>query len=168
MAATALKERTDAALRKSVEITTDNQSRSKALITAGAVLVRVRKYQEGAAMFAEGAAGQTNESQLMRSSTAFAKTHPYESLGIVPTDPRSVVQHIYGQMLSGRLTLEEYKSLLYDGFQDSSLDQGQFRQMMSGLKAQLSGADLPLLTVCSRKDLHLGPDRRLVVVQAFE
>src|SRR5439155_3023549 len=51
LAAIALQEGTDAALKRSLEITTDNQERSKVLVTAGAVLVHLRKYSEGAAMF---------------------------------------------------------------------------------------------------------------------
>jgi tetratricopeptide (TPR) repeat protein len=149
LAAVALREGNDAALKKSLEITTDDQARSKALVTAGAVLIRVRKYMEGAAMFAEGARGQNNESQIMRSSAIFAKTKPYEDLKIEQADPRRVVQQVFGDMLSGRLTLEEFKSLLYDSAQNSeeALDQKKFQQMMSTLKSQLGSASLPLVTV---------------------
>lgn len=148
LAAIAVQQGTDAALKKSLEITTDDQTRSKALVTAGAVLVRVRKYVEGAAMFAEGSRGQSNESQLMRSSAIFAKTRPYEDLKVDQTDPRSVVQQVFGKMLSGRLTLKEYKSLLYEGSQDAleTLDEKQFQQMMATLKSQLEGR-FPLMTI---------------------
>ena len=148
LAAIAVQQGSSAALKKSLEITTDDAERSKALVNAGAVLVRVRKYAEGAAMFAEGARGQNGESQVTRSANLFAKTRPYEELKAESTDPRSVVQQLFGEMLSGRLTLNEYKSLLYEGSQNAleTLDQKQFQQMMATLKFQLEGR-FPLVTV---------------------
>ncbi len=50
LAAMAVQQGSDAALKKSFEITTDDQGRSNALRNSGAVLIRVRKYSEGAAM----------------------------------------------------------------------------------------------------------------------
>ncbi len=149
LAAIALQQGTDAALKKSMEITTDDQGRSKALVTAGMVLVRVRKYAEGAALLAEGARGQSNENQVMRSVALFNKTKPYGELNIDPADPRSVVQQLFGKMLSGNLTIEEFRSLMYADPQDPEepLDQKQFQQMMSKLKAQIGSAGLPLVTV---------------------
>jgi tetratricopeptide (TPR) repeat protein len=149
LAAVAVKQGTDAALRKSLEITSDDEARSQALVTAGAVLVRVRKYAEGAAMFAEAAHGKSNASQIMRSSAIFAKTRPYEELKMDPTDPRSVVQRVFSEMLSGRLTLTEFKSLLYVDSQGSgeAVDEKQFQQTMATLKSQLAGTGLPLLTL---------------------
>ena len=148
LAAIAVRESTDAALKRSLEITTDNQERSKALVTAGAVLVRVRKYSEGAAMLIEGARGQDNESQVMRSAAAFGTTKPYETVKINPSDPRGVVQDLFGKMLSGELTLDECKLLIYHGEQDPDLlDSTQFQQMMSTLKSQIGAAGLPLVTI---------------------
>ena len=79
LSAIALQEGIDAALKRSLEITTDNQERSKALVTAGAVLVRVRKYAEGAAMFIEGAHGQNNESQIMGAPPYTARRSPMKT-----------------------------------------------------------------------------------------
>ncbi len=149
LAAIALQQGTESALKKSLEITTDNQGRGQALVNAGAVLVRVRKYPEGAAMLAEGAHGQSNESQLMRSAALFNKTKPYEDLIVDRTSPRGVAQQLMGDMLSGKLTLEELKALTYDDpkIPNESMDQKQFQQMMSTLKLQVSGAGLPLITL---------------------
>ena len=66
LAAIALQQGTESALKKSLEITTDDHGRAQALLNAGLALVRVRRYQEGAALLVEGARGQTNESQLER------------------------------------------------------------------------------------------------------
>ena len=85
LAALALQQGTPAALQKSLVLTTNDQDRSKALLTAGAVLVRVRKYAEGGALMAEGARGQNNESQLARSAGLFSKTRPYDELKSDPS-----------------------------------------------------------------------------------
>jgi tetratricopeptide (TPR) repeat protein len=149
LAAIALQQGTEAALKKSMEITTDDQGRSNALVTAGAVLVRVRKYAEGAVLFAEGARGQSNESQVMRSATIFNKTKPYEELIMDRADPRGVVQQLYGDLLSEKMTIEEFRSLSYTDsqFPGDPMDQKQLQEMMSLLKLQLGSTGLPPVTV---------------------
>ena len=150
LAAIALLEGSDAALKKSVEITTSNENRSHVLMNAGAVLLRVRKYPEAGAIFAAAAQGQANESQVARSAAIFAKTRPYSELQMDANDPRAVVQQIFGDMLSGRLTLEEMTSLTYVDPQtpDSSMDKEEFKAMMSSLTGQMkAAADLPLATI---------------------
>ena len=143
LAAIAVLQGSDAALKKSLEITTDDQARSKALVTAGVVLVRVRKYAEGAAMYAEGGRGQSNESQLTRSAAIFSKTKPWDETKIDPTDPRSVARRLYGEMLSGNLTLAEYKSLAYIDPLNSPgpAEEKEFELTMSRLKSQMRDTD---------------------------
>jgi tetratricopeptide (TPR) repeat protein len=140
LAATAQLQGVDAALKKSLEITTDDQTRSKVLVTAGAVLLRVRKYSEGAALLAEGAHGQSNESELMRISAMSAKTKPYEELKLDRSDPRAVVQQAFGGLLSGNLTLKEFAPLLY---KEDQVDEKQFEQMASSLRSQAGAFSFP-------------------------
>ena len=149
LAAIAVLQGADAALKKALEITVDDQGRSKSLANAGAVLVRVRKYSEGAALMAEGARGQSNESQIMRSAAIFNKTKSYETVEFAQSDPRRVVAQIFGSLLSGKLTLEEFRSLIYRGLTDSDepFGQKQFQQMMSILKSELSTTALPLIAL---------------------
>jgi tetratricopeptide (TPR) repeat protein len=149
LAATAVLQGNEAAIRKSVEITTDEQARSKALVTAGAVLIRVRKYPEGAAMFAEGARGQSNESQIAQTAALYAKTKPYESLPFEPSDPRRVVQQLFGELISGRLTLQEFEAWLYQGLPDAPElpEPKDFRRGMATFKAQITRSGLPPLTL---------------------
>lgn len=149
LAATAVLQGSDAALKKSLEITTDDEGRGKVLVNAGSVLVRVRKYAEGAALLAEGARGQSNESQIARSVAIFSKTRLYEEMKMDATDPRSVVQQFFGKMLSGNLKIEEYRSLTYADPQnpEETLDPKQFQQMMSRLKLQTGSTGLPLVTI---------------------
>jgi tetratricopeptide (TPR) repeat protein len=149
LAAIAIQQGTDAALKKSLEMTTDDQERSKALTNAGALLVRVRKYAEGATMMAEGARGQNNESQAVRSADLFSKTRPYQEGRFEKTDPREPVQRLFGEMLSGVLTIDQFRSLIYNDAMDPNemLEQKQFDSIMSTLKSQLEGSGLPLVTV---------------------
>jgi tetratricopeptide (TPR) repeat protein len=148
LASIALEQGNDAALKKSLEITTNDQSRSNALANAGAVLVRVRKYAEAAALIAGGARGQSNESQTMRAAALFSKTKPYNEMKLDHSDPRSIVQQMFGEMLSGKLTLNEFKSMVHvDPADAGELDQEQFQSMMSGLKSQAGAVGLPLDTI---------------------
>lgn len=149
LAAIAVLQGSDAALKKSLEITTDDEGRGKVLVNAGSVLVRVRKYAEGAALLAEGARGQSNESQIARSVAIFSKTKPYEEMKMDATDPRSVVQQFFGKMLSGNLKIEQYRSFMYSDPQnpEEPLDPKKFEQMMSTLKLQTGSTGLPLVTI---------------------
>jgi len=149
LAAIALQQGTESALKKSLEITTDNQERSQALVTAGAVLVRVRKYKEGAAMYAEGAHGQDDESQITRSAALFSKTRPYEELIVDRASPLGVAQQLMGEVLSGKLTLEEYRSFIYEDpeFPNDPIEEKQFQETMSTLKSQESNAEFSLVTI---------------------
>ncbi len=136
---------TDAALKKSVEITTNDQTRSQALINAGALLLRVRKYAETAAMFREATRGQATASQITRSAEIFANTRPYPEQKFRANDPRSVVQQLFAGMFTGKPTLQEFKSLVYiDPHDEDDLDQKQFQEMMSTFRAQMQTVDLPL------------------------
>ena len=88
----------DVALKKSVELTTDETDRSQVLMNAGAVLLRVRKYPETAAFFSEAARGQSNASQVTRSAAMFANTRPFTEMKLDSNDPRSVVYQLFGNM----------------------------------------------------------------------
>jgi tetratricopeptide (TPR) repeat protein len=146
LAAIAVLQSADAALKKSLQITTDDQSRSQTLLNAGTLLSRIRKYREASTLLAEAARGRSNSSQVLRSASIFGNTKPYSELKIDPADPRSVVQQMFSEMVSGNLTLDEFKSLTYENSADS-INAEQFQQMMSTLKDQLSSSGLPLITV---------------------
>jgi tetratricopeptide (TPR) repeat protein len=149
LGAIALLQGSDAAVKKSLEITTDDESRGKVLVNAGTVLVRVRKYAEASALLSAGARGHSNESQIARSAAIFSKTKPYEELKMDAADPRSVVQQLFGKMLSGQLKIEEYKSFVYVDSKDpeDAMDEKKFQQMMSTLKMQTVSTGLPLVNI---------------------
>jgi TonB family protein len=144
VAAVAAQQGTDAALKKSVEITTGEQNRSQILLNAGAVLVRVRKYPEGSAMFAEAARGQSNGSQIARSAAIFANARPYSDLKIGSNDPRAVVQEMFASILDGTLSFEHAKTLVYiDPRNPDANDEKGFNEMMSSARAEFKNTGLP-------------------------
>jgi tetratricopeptide (TPR) repeat protein len=149
LAVIALQKGADSALKKSLEITTDDQDRGKALVTAGMVLIRIRKYAEGSALLAVGARGQTEERQLMRKADLFSKTKPYEELKFDPADPRSVVQQLIAGTASGRLTAEERQSLIYSDpdFIDIPREEKAYQQAMSMLSLQAGSIGFPRLAL---------------------
>lgn len=148
IAAVTLKDGIDAGLKKSLAMSTDEQGRSKDLVNAGAVLLRIRKYPEAAALLTEGARGQENESQVARTAAILSETKPYQEIAINENDPRGVVQRLFGEMLSGRLTFEEFKMLNNDPSSESAQEEKEdFDRMMSQLKLELGAAGLPLTVV---------------------
>ena len=146
--ATAIESGSEVALKKSLEITTDEQSRNKVLANASAVLVRARKYPEAAAMLAEAARGQSNDNQN-RNFAILSKTRPYTDVKIDPADPKSVVIRLYGQLLSGNLKLEEFKSLLYldPENKEGGIEAKDFDKMLSKLRVQLTGTGSTLVNI---------------------
>jgi transglutaminase-like putative cysteine protease/tetratricopeptide (TPR) repeat protein len=148
VAATAVETGIDPALKKSLEATTDEQSRGKVLANASAVLIRARKYPEAAAMIAEASKGQSDEGQN-RSLAVLSKTKLYTEVKIDSADPRSVVYRLFQKMLSGTLKLEELKSLVYIDPDNTTatLDQKEFEKMMSTMKQQIGSGGLPLAVI---------------------
>lgn len=148
VAATAIQEGSDAALKKSIGVTTDEQSRSKVLANASAVLVRARRYAEATAMLTEAARGESDENQA-RNITILSKTKRYTDVKLDPSNPDSVIIRLYGKMLSGDLRLDEFKSMLYRPSETSAelVDEKQFKKMMSMVKAQLTSSGTTLINI---------------------
>jgi tetratricopeptide (TPR) repeat protein len=148
VAATTLRESTEVALKKSLEMTPNDQSRSKILDNAAAVLIRARKYPEAAAILSAAASEQGDE-QRTRRVALISKTRPYAEVSVAPSKPTSVVFRLFGQLLSGNLKLPEYKSMLYGGLQANGElpDEKQFQTLMSKLKIQLSATGSPPVNI---------------------
>jgi tetratricopeptide (TPR) repeat protein len=149
LAATAVQQGPDAALKKSLEITTSDQVRSQVLVNAGSVLVRVRKYPEAAALLTDGAHGQANGSQTMRSADIFRRTRLYSEMKMEASDPRSVVQQLFSEMMSGNLTMTEFRSIIFEDPQnpETSITKEQFDQLMATFRAEMGETGLPLTVI---------------------
>jgi tetratricopeptide (TPR) repeat protein len=149
LAAIAADQGPDAAIKKSMEITTEEQGRSKALVSAGALLTRVRKYSETAELVAAGSHGQPNESQLAASVAILTKTKPHQQIKIDPADPRSVMQRLFILFLSRNTKLDDFKPILskFAMTQSDFSDNAAFQRTMAGLRVKLGSTGLPLETV---------------------
>ena len=110
----------EAAMKRSLEITSEEQDRSKALLTAGRLALRIRNYPVAAELLSSAAQGQANESQMTPFLTVLKKTKPYQELKIDDSKPESVLQRVLGVMLTGEMDLEKLKALLSEKILHSS------------------------------------------------
>lgn len=111
VATTAAMDDAEAAIKKSVEITSQEQQKSKVLGTAGQLLLHIRKYPQAAELLAAAAHGQSTESQVASFVTALRKTKPVEELKIDTSGPTGVVQEMLIETFRGNKTLEKLENL---------------------------------------------------------
>jgi transglutaminase-like putative cysteine protease/Flp pilus assembly protein TadD len=150
VAALAADQGPEAAIKKSFELTTEEQGRSKVLIDAGSLLLRQRKYPETAELFSAGSHGQPNASQIATSVAVFKKTRPYQEIAVGAEDPRSAIQRIFITLLSNNIvTPDTYKPLFsrYVTARSEFSDVSDFQRSMSQLRFQLKKTGLPLETL---------------------
>ncbi|HEY6348680.1 MAG TPA: DUF3857 domain-containing protein [Candidatus Angelobacter sp.] len=111
LATLAATEGSEAAVKKSLEITSEEQARSKALTTAGHLLLHIRKYSEAADLLANGAHGQNDESQMASYAAMLKKTKRSEEFNIDDSSPISPFQKAMILTFSGKIDVEKLKGL---------------------------------------------------------
>lgn len=149
VAVTAMGQGSDAAIKKSVEITTSDELGRKALTTAGWLLLRLHKYSEAADLLTAGARGESTETQTATFAATLKKIKPREELKIDNADPRSAIQHFFAEAFSAQLSYEHLMKLWSRNIirsSDAKKDAQEFRQMIFQLKVQLEKNGLPLET----------------------
>lgn len=159
---TAIKLGSEAALKKSVEITTSDELSRKALTTAGWLLLRLHKYGEAADLITAGARGEGTETQTATFAATLKKIKPREELKIDDNNPRSPLQHFFEETFSLHGAYEQMTRLLSrnaDRSSDTKKDAQEFRQMMFQLKEKLAKNNVPFETV---GDIVLNNARYLV------
>jgi len=109
----------EAAVKKSIEITSQEQEKSNVLTTAGQLLLHVRKYPQAAELLASGTHGQSNESGAAPFIAALRKTKPIEELEIDNSSPIGVVQEMFVQVFSGSKNFDQLESLFTRTMQQS-------------------------------------------------
>ena len=92
LTATAATKGAEAAIEQASRITSDEASRSNALINAANFLMRVRMYPETAALMKAGASGQQDSAAALQRAEIFRTTKRHEDGMLPDSDPRSVVQ----------------------------------------------------------------------------
>jgi transglutaminase-like putative cysteine protease/tetratricopeptide (TPR) repeat protein len=147
LAAIAAGQGVEAAIKKSLEITTEEHSRSQALLNAGGLLIRVRKYPEAAALFMAGSHGQPNGSQLAASAAIFEKTKPHQQAGFDPADPRSVLQRMFVLFLTANAKPADFQPLFAKSAKSALDDQTTLQRARSQMRVQIGAKGLPIETV---------------------
>ncbi len=150
VAETAFRQGSDAALKKSLEITTSDEFRRKALTTAGWLLLRLHKYGEAADLLTAGARGESTETQTAGFAATLKKIKPREVLKIDDTDPRSVIQRFFAQTFSLHVDYEQLRKLASRNSLrslDSKKEAQDFSRSMYQLRVQTEKNGLPFETV---------------------
>jgi len=147
---TATKLGSEAALKKSVEITTSDELSRKALTTAGWLLLRLHKYSEAADLLTAGARGEATETQTATFAATLKKIKPREELNIDDSDPRSTLQHFFEGIFGLHQSYDQMTKLLSRNVirsSDAKKDAQEFRQMKFQLKEKLQKNGVPFETV---------------------
>lgn len=147
LAASAAEHHSDAAIKKALEITTDEATRNKALTNAGSLLLRMHKYSLAADLLAAGARGQENEAQSGAYANVLRKALPRDQFKIDSSVPQSIVQHFYSAMFTVPPSYDQIKSLMSKNATrtgDEKKERQDFSRRMTGMRLQLERTGLPL------------------------
>lgn len=158
----AVGEGSDAALKKSLEITTSDQLARKALTAAGWLLLRLHKYGEAADLLTAGARGESSETQTAAFAATLKRIKPREEVRIDNADPRSVIQQFFAASFGSEQDYEQVRKLLSRNSlrsSDAKKDAQEFRRAMFQLKVQIEKNGVPLETI---GDIVLNNARYLV------
>ncbi|MGE5321493.1 MAG: hypothetical protein ACM3SW_01430, partial [Actinomycetota bacterium] len=150
VAVTAAGQGSDAAIKKSLEITTEETTRNKALANAGALLVRVHKYPVAADLMAAGARGQSNEAQSIAYAGILRKAVPREQFKIDGSLPQSALLRFYTAVFAVPADYVQIKSTMSRNANralDEKKDMEDFSKQMAGMRVQLERTGLPLVVL---------------------
>jgi tetratricopeptide (TPR) repeat protein len=81
-----------------------SQARNGALATAGNELLRLRMYPEAAGILSAAVEGQENSAGMAQQIAVFRQLTPWKGEYLPPSDPRSVVQHMFMGYMTGTFT----------------------------------------------------------------
>jgi transglutaminase-like putative cysteine protease/Flp pilus assembly protein TadD len=159
IAITAVQKGAEAALQKSVEITTSDELRRKALTTAGWLLLRSHKYAAAADLLAAGARGEDTETQTTGFAANLRKARPLEEMKFDDADPRNAIQRFFAAMFNQHHDYEQMRQLMSRNatrVPDAKKDIADFYRTMFQLRVQIEKLGVPLEVV---GDIVLGNTR---------
>jgi transglutaminase-like putative cysteine protease/Flp pilus assembly protein TadD len=110
LAGTAALDGPDAAIKKSLEISSEEQERTKALVAAGFHLARIRKYPQAADLLA-AASGQQSQAQITPFVVALRKTKRREDLKIDDSTPIGVALRFFDISYAADVDLNRMEAL---------------------------------------------------------
>jgi transglutaminase-like putative cysteine protease/tetratricopeptide (TPR) repeat protein len=135
----------EAAIKKSLEITSQESDRSKLLVEAARHLVYVRKYAAAAELFTAGASGQKNEAQMAPFVALLRKTKPREELTIDDSTPPGVVEKFFDISYAGDADMSRIAALWSDqgwGSSDLKTAKKQYDNLAFLMRAQAERSNL--------------------------
>ena len=112
VAIVALTDGTDAAIKKSLELASDEETRSKILYNAGWMLLRKRKYPQAAELLASSAHGQKNETRVLPFVAMLKKMKPGEEVKIDESTPAGVIQRLFALIFAEKPDFVSVKKLM--------------------------------------------------------
>jgi Flp pilus assembly protein TadD len=151
LAATAAEQGVDTAIRKSTEITTDDQARNEALSNAGFFMMRVQRYPEAVGLLEAATRGQSNGAQVAPLIAMLKKIKPHEELKIDLADPSGAVQELFAEIFAdhpdpGQIQ-KRIASKVVPPPANPKAEEREFRSSMFDLRNQLESSGLPLRVV---------------------
>ena len=155
LASIAATQTSDAAIQKSLEVTTQETARSKALVGAGWLLARVSKYSEAADLFTAGAKGAGSEGPPTGFVTALKKAKPRDEFKFDESQPASAMLRLYVTTFRPGVEWSQVKSVMSRNAlldENSSPDAqaknaGEFRKSMYALRQQLEKSSIPIQVI---------------------
>lgn len=139
----------EAALKKSLEITSSEDLRRKALTTAGWLVLRLHRYSEAAELLAAGARGSNTETQTASFAASLKKTKPREELK-VEDGPRGAIHRFYSAVFSTTSDYDQVLKLMSRNAvrsSDAKKEGREFLQSMYTLRLQTEKNGVPFETV---------------------
>ena len=145
----------DQALKKSLEITTQETTRSKALTSAGWLLLRVNRYSEAADLFTAGANGQGGEGPAATFVAALKKARSRDEFKADESQPGSAMLKLYAAMFkpdadwAGARKIMSANALRDDaGDQEKEKKNAQdFHKTMYSLRQQIEKNGIPIQVI---------------------
>jgi Flp pilus assembly protein TadD/transglutaminase-like putative cysteine protease len=140
----------DAAFKKSLEITTSDELRRKALTTAGWLLLRSHNYDQAADLLTAGARGESAETQTAAFAATLKKAIPREKLKIDDTVPPSALQRFFAATFSSQEDYQQMRKLMSKNAlrsRDGKNDAQEFHRAMFQLRVQIEKNGVPFETV---------------------
>jgi tetratricopeptide (TPR) repeat protein/transglutaminase-like putative cysteine protease len=146
------------ALEDGRRLIADPAARYKGYATAGATLIKLRRYQEAAALLGEAAKGGTNAAGLNSRSALVKKIRRIESLPLDESKPTTVVKQMLMAVVSPRTAPVPFLSLFARSVRDAmgrELQEGQANRLVEELEKQFRGKSEEISPVVAI-DLALG------------
>ncbi|HKE32552.1 MAG TPA: hypothetical protein VKD65_12565, partial [Candidatus Angelobacter sp.] len=149
LACVAATEGTEAAIKKSLEITSEEQNRSKAMTTAGYLLLHIRRYAEAGELLAIGAHGQDNENRIAPFAERLKTTKRAEQLSVDASSPTCIIHNLFRVVLGTSFSPATLAPLMIKpvreapSFIEENADT-QAKQITFGLRTQAQRSGMPL------------------------